>query len=100
PPDVQRLCTAVSSEGKGLVGPSAYLSPNTALLLGQGSTLGRVESLMREFLPEKVMLRRNPNHWPPLHTPLVWQRNIPNRTAVAVYEIAGARPEPITPVLS
>src|SRR5438094_9663402 len=32
PPDVQRLCTAVSSESKGLVGPSAFLSPNTALL--------------------------------------------------------------------
>lgn len=70
--DVMRLCHAVSSEGHGLIGPSAFLSPNTALLLGQGDTLNRVEKAMKSFLPEKVMLRRNPNRWPPLHTPIVW----------------------------
>ena len=100
PADVQRLCTAVSSEGKGLVGPSAYLSPNTALLLGRGRTMDRVEALMREFLPDKVMLRRNPNHWPPLHTPLVWQRNIPNRAAMGLYQIEGGHRPPSPPVLS
>jgi len=100
PPDVQRLCMAVSSEGKGLVGPSAYLSPNTALLLAQGRTLDRVEALMPEFLPEKVMLRRNPNRWPPLHTPLVWQRNIPNRAAMGAYRIEGGRRAPSPPILS
>lgn len=98
--DVERLCAAVSGEGHGIVAPSAYLSPNTALLLGQGNTLDRVESLMRDYLPPKVMLRRNPNKWPPLHTPLVRQRNIPNRTAVAVYAIPGARPAPKPPVIS
>jgi [acyl-carrier-protein] S-malonyltransferase len=100
PADVQRLCTAVSSEGKGLVGPSAYLSPNTALVLGQGRTLERVEALMGEFLPAKVMLRRNPNHWPPLHTPLVWQRNIPNRAAMGLYQIEGGHRPPAPPILS
>jgi [acyl-carrier-protein] S-malonyltransferase len=100
PADVQRLCTAVSSEGKGLIGPSAFLSPNTALLLGQGRTLDRVEALMGDFLPEKVMLRRNPNRWPPLHTPLVWQRNIPNRAATRAYQIEGGHSIPDPPVLS
>lgn len=98
--DVERLCVAVSSEGRGMVGPSAYLSPNTALLLGQGRTLDRVEALMGEFLPGKVMLRRNPNRWPPLHTPLVWQRNIPNRAAVAMYRIEGELSRPDPPVIS
>lgn len=96
PEDVERLCTAISGEGQGLIGPSAYLSPNTALLLGQGRTLDRVEQLMREYLPEKVALRRNPNKWPPLHSPLVWQRLIPNRAAVALYKIAG-NPAPPNP---
>lgn len=98
--DVLRLCEAVSGEGKGFVAPSAFLSPNTVLLLGQGNTIDRVQSMMKEYLPEKAMLRRNPNRWPPLHTPLVRCRNIPNRTAIALYAIAGARPVPRPPVFS
>ena len=44
---------------------------------------------MRDYLPADVTLRRRPNHWPPLHTPLVWERNIPNRTAMALYHTGG-----------
>jgi [acyl-carrier-protein] S-malonyltransferase len=98
--DVDRLCLAVSSEGHGLIGPSAYLSPNTVLILGQGDTLDQLELRMKSFLPEKVMLRRNPNRWPPLHTRLVWDRNIPNRTAVALYHIAGGTEKPSPQVIS
>ncbi|HEV3166526.1 MAG TPA: ACP S-malonyltransferase [Isosphaeraceae bacterium] len=100
PPDVHRLCMAISSEGRGLIGPSAFLSPNTALVLGQGDSLDRLERAMGDFLPDKVMLRRNPNKWPPLHTPLVWQRNIPNRTAMAVYSIQGGHHKPTPAVYS
>ena len=99
-PDVERLCVAISSQGHGLVGPSAYLSPNTALLLGQGDTLDRLERSIGEYLPMKVSLRRNPNHWPPLHTPLVWQRNIPNRAAMALYRLDGGLRKPSPDVLS
>jgi len=98
--DVERLCRAVSGEGNGLIGPSAYLSPNTALLLGQGNTLSRVEALMGEFIPDKVMLRRNPNQWPPLHSPLVWQHHVPNRTAMRLYQIKESPPTPKPAVLS
>jgi [acyl-carrier-protein] S-malonyltransferase len=98
--DVMRLCAAVSGEGHGLVAPSAFLSPNTVLLLGQKRTIDRVEALMKEYLPAKAMLRRNPNRWPPLHTPLVRCRNIPNRAAIALYAIAGERPLPRPPVIS
>jgi [acyl-carrier-protein] S-malonyltransferase len=100
PDDVLRLCTAVSSEGSGLIGASAFLSPNTALLIGQGDTLHRLERQMREFLPDGVMLRRKDNKWPPLHTPLVWQRNVPNRTAMALYHIHGGHQKPAPAVLS
>jgi [acyl-carrier-protein] S-malonyltransferase len=98
--DVKALCTAVSSQGKGLVGPSAYLSPNTVLLIGQGDTLDRIERAIPEFLPEKTHLRRKPHRWPPMHTPLVWQRNIPNRTAVALYQIEGGMQTPTPTVVS
>ena len=46
------------------------------------------------------MLRRKPHKIPPLHTPLVWQRNIPNRAAVALYKIHGNRSAPSPPIIS
>ena len=98
--DVERMCRAVSGEGHGLVGPSAYLAPNTALLLGQGDTLSRIEAVMHTYLPQKVCLRRNPHRWPPLHSPLVWRKNVPNRTAILLYETGGGETPPIPPVLS
>ena len=49
---------------------------------------------MHEYLPAGVTLRRRPNHWPPLHTPLVWERNIPNRTAMAMHHIGGGDRKP------
>ena len=41
-----------------------------------------------------------PNHWPPLHTPLVWERNIPNRTAMMMYHTAGGQHKPTPNVVS
>jgi [acyl-carrier-protein] S-malonyltransferase len=98
--EVERLCRAISSEGKGLIGPSAFLSPNTALILGQGNTIARLDEVKGELASSrgnKVMLRRNANRWPPLHSPLVWRRHIPNRAAVALYQTEGGtrRPSPI-----
>jgi [acyl-carrier-protein] S-malonyltransferase len=93
---VQALCTEVSGEGHGLVGASAYLSPNTALVIGQGDTLTRLERAIPDFLPSTAALRRKPQEIPPLHTPLVWQRNIPNRAATALYRIV-ARLSPPSP---
>jgi [acyl-carrier-protein] S-malonyltransferase len=98
--DVQDLCTEVSSEGRGMVGVSSYLSPNTLLVIGQGDTLDRLEEAIPGRLPEKTMLRRKPHKLPPLHTPLVWQRNIPNRAAVGLYKIGGSRPAPSPRVVS
>lgn len=100
PADVERMCRAVSIEGNGLVGPSAYLAPNTALLLGQGDTLSRVEQVMRDYLPRKTSLRRNGNRWPPLHSPLMWRKNIPNRTAMMLYQRGGGERPPVPPIYS
>jgi len=98
--EVQKLCSSISSRGHGMVGPSTFLSPSQILLLGQGETLELFEREMRGHLPADVTLRRKPNRWPPLHTPLVWQRNIPNRTAVAMYHTAGGEKKPTPTVVS
>jgi [acyl-carrier-protein] S-malonyltransferase len=55
---------------------------------------------MDEHLPAKTHLRRKPHQWPPLHTPLVWQKNIPNRTAMAMYHVEGGHRKPAPAVLS
>jgi [acyl-carrier-protein] S-malonyltransferase len=98
--DVEHLCAAISRRGHGLIGPSTYLSPYQVLLLGQHDTLSMLEQEMHEFLPEGVTLRRRPNHWPPLHTPIVWERNIPNRTAIAMHHIGGGDRKPSPSVVS
>jgi len=79
--DVQRLCLEVNQEGRGVVGISAYLAPNTLLVMGQGDTLDRLSARARDSINVRVHLRKNDHQWPPLHTPIVWQRQISNRAA-------------------
>jgi [acyl-carrier-protein] S-malonyltransferase len=100
PERVQRLCSAISSRGHGMVGPSTFLSPYQVILLGQADTLDLLEAEMRDYLPAAVTLRRRPNQWPPLHTPLVWERSVPNRAAVALYHTSGGNQRPRPSVIS
>lgn len=81
PDDVHRLCLEVNREGRGVVGISAYLAPNTLLVMGQGDTLDRLSARARDSLNVRVHVRKNDHKWPPLHTPIVWQRQISNRAA-------------------
>jgi [acyl-carrier-protein] S-malonyltransferase len=97
---VKRLCLEITHKGKGTLGVSTYLSPNALLLLGQEDTLGRFKSAMRDVLPTQTHLRKNPRRWPPLHTPITWQRAIPNRAAVLLETLPGGFRAPSLPVLS
>jgi [acyl-carrier-protein] S-malonyltransferase len=97
---VERICREVLSEGRGLIGPTAFLSPHAALVVGQGKTLNRLESLMRDFLPKDAVLRRKRAQWTPLHSPLVWQCYIPNRIATLLHRVEGKLRKPSPPVLS
>lgn len=97
---VQRMCLEITQQGKGTIGVSTYLSPNSLLLLGQNNALGRFETLMHKVFPERVYLRRNPHRWPPLHTPITWQRAIPNRAAVLLQTTSGGFKAPSLPIVS
>jgi len=78
---VERLCLEVNQAGRGVMGISSYLAPNTVLLLGQGDTLERFLERAKTLFAVRVHLRKNDHQWPPLHTPIVWQRQISNRAA-------------------
>jgi [acyl-carrier-protein] S-malonyltransferase len=97
---VERLCLEITTQGRGTIAISSYLSPNTVLLLGQYDTVDRFKALMGRYLQGEVNLRKNKGVWPPLHTPILWQRSIPNRAAVDLYSIGGGFHAPVPPIVS
>src|SRR3954469_18503599 len=98
--DVNRLCRLITSEGHGTIGVSSILTPNTYLLLGQNDTIARFKAKMHEFLPDPAHIKINPERWPPLHTPIVRQRHIPDRAAVMMDMMRGGLQPPCPPILS
>ncbi len=97
---VQRLCLEITTEGRGVIGISAFLAPNTVLVLGHGTTIDTFKERMPDALGEGVHLRKNHSLWPPLHTPHLWRHNIPNRAAYLMQTIPGGFRAPTPPVLS
>lgn len=85
-----RLCDEITSECQGVVGISAVLSPNTYLVLGQHDTLTTFKQQMKDVLPKSSLLKRDPNHWPPLHTAIVRNRHIPDRASVMMEQMPAA----------
>jgi [acyl-carrier-protein] S-malonyltransferase len=98
--DVRRLCRQITAEGGGTIGISSILSPNTYLLLGQNETVPRFKATMHEFLPDPAHVRINPDRWPPLHTPIVRQKHIPDRAAVMMDSMPGGFQPPCPPIFS
>ena len=97
---VQWLCVRINGEGRGVIGISAYLSPNSLLLIGQKQTVDRFLELMYDLLPKQVHLRKNEHRWPPLHTPIVWERHVPDRAAALMHTLPGGLRKPTPDVLS
>ncbi|MEM8944057.1 MAG: ACP S-malonyltransferase [Planctomycetota bacterium] len=98
--EVERLCLQITAEGRGTIGISAVLSPNTYLLIGQDDTVPRFKSVMHDVLPNRAHLRINNNRWPPLHTPIVRQKHITDRASVMLETLEGCFTPPTPPVLS
>jgi [acyl-carrier-protein] S-malonyltransferase len=97
---VTQLCVQITNEGNGTIAVSTILSPDTVLLMGQGKTLDRFKERMQGILPETTRIRKNPNQWPPIHTPITWQKNISNRAACMIEKIPGGFKTPTPPILS
>ena len=97
---VRRICLQVNEEGRGVMGVSTYLAPNSLLLFGQGDTLDRFIALAERQLPVKFHLRKNQHRWPPLHTPIVSERGVPDRAASLMHRLKIRLQEPRPKVLS
>lgn len=97
---VRLTCLEVNNEARGVIGISSYLAPNSVLLLGQGDTIDRFQERFGRRFPKQTHLRKNHEKWPPLHTPLLWERNIPNRAAVIMHTMPGGFKRPTPAILS
>lgn len=98
--DVREVCLRVNSQGRGVIGISSHLAPNSVLLIGQGDTIDRFTELARGLTNERIHLRKNEHRWPPLHTPIMWERNIPNRAARLMHTLPLSAEPPVPNVLS
>lgn len=97
---VRDLCTKINAERQGVIDVSTYLSPNSMLLLGQGDTIDRFKKRLGEISDERIAIRKNSDKWPPLHTSIVWQRNITNRSQVLMQQIQSGFTAPAVPLYS
>lgn len=97
---VLRLCEEVTAEDNGAVGVSAVLAPNTVLVIGQSDTLDRLKKRLNQAIDTPVLLRRHDGLWPPLHTPLVRRKNVPDRASVVIETIPRISETPRPQILS
>lgn len=97
---IDHVVQLINREGNGVLGVSAELSPNSMLLMGQGDTIARMKKRIRQEIPQRLYLRLNEHHWPPLHTPIVWQRFISDQASSLMLTLQGGDREPNPPVIS
>jgi [acyl-carrier-protein] S-malonyltransferase len=98
--EVERLCEIVTTEGLGTIAVSSWLAPNSLLVIGQRETLARFGELAPTQLSAPVHIRPQETRWPPLHTPIMWQKQISDRAAVQMERVAESASEPKPPVFS
>lgn len=97
---IERLCLEITLECEGAIGISSQLSPNTVLTLGQGTTVDRLQKRVREEFGNLVHVKKRADRWPPLHTHLLWQKQITDRAAMIMLQIDGGFTVPVPPVIS
>ena len=97
---IKRIFLEINNAGDGIIEMSTILSPNSILVLGTGDTIQQFRERIKNVLPRGVHLRRNENKWPPLHTSITWDRQVPDRAATQLRTLPGGLTMPAPPILS
>ncbi|MCO6456666.1 MAG: hypothetical protein J5I93_15315 [Pirellulaceae bacterium] len=97
---LRKLVLQVNQLGQGVMGISTYLSPNSVIVMGQGRSLDEFMEQIVETIAQPVSFRKNQHRWPPLHTPILWERQVPNRAAAMLQSMPIRLQAPVPPVLS
>lgn len=99
-PAIEKLCVEVTARNQGTVCISSYVAPNTVLILGQGRSIDLFREIMKERFNRQVHFKKNPNLWPPIHTAIVRQKNVPDRASVMLETVPGGMQVPTIPIIS
>ena len=97
---VNQIMLEINALGKGVIGISTHLGPNSVLVMGSGETMGLLRGRLKEIAPKGVHLRNNEHRWPPLHTPIVWEKDFTTRAARMLHTLPGGFKAPQPPILS
>jgi [acyl-carrier-protein] S-malonyltransferase len=97
---VEQMCLDVTRESGQTVAVSAQLSPNTLLVIGQGNSIDRLVKRIDELKLRGMVVRPKDNRFPPLHTPIMWQRFICDRASLLLQNVNFADLPPSPPVFS
>jgi [acyl-carrier-protein] S-malonyltransferase len=98
--EARRRCVQINQQGAGVMGISAYLTPNSLLVMGQGDTLDRFAEGMSNALPGRLLLRKNDSRWAPLHTRIIREKSVRDRFAVALHTLQDGLIAPTPPIVS
>ena len=99
-PAIEKLCVETTARNQGTVCISSYVAPNTVLILGQGGSIELFREAMKERFSRQVHFKKNPDKWPPIHTAIVRQRNVPDRASVMLETVPGGMKAPTIPIIS
>lgn len=97
---IEQICLDVTLETGKTIAVSAQLSPNTLLVLGQGDSLEVLAKRIKELNLKGIVVRPKDNRFPPLHTPIMWQRFISDRVSLMLQKVKFAAQPPSPPVFS
>lgn len=99
-PLVTRTCEELTVAGPGVVAVSSILAPNSVLVLGQGDRVAKVRKELLAASDGAIHVRQNQHLWPPLHTPILWDRGLSNLAGSLMLRISGSGQSPAPRVMS
>lgn len=97
---IEECCAEITARNQGTICISSFLAPNTLLILGQGRSLELFKAVIKKKFEKSVHVKLNPDRWPPIHTGIVRQKNIPDRASVMLETVPGGFQKPSIPIVS
>jgi [acyl-carrier-protein] S-malonyltransferase len=97
---IDQICLDITRESGDTIAVSSQLAPNTLLVIGQGNTLKELANRIKQMNLDGIVVRPKDNRFPPLHTPIVWQRHLTDQASMMLQRTHFSDQPPSPPVFS
>lgn len=97
---IEKICLDITREMGETIAVSSQLAPNTLLVIGQGGTLRELSRRIKEMRLDGIVVRTKDHRFPPLHTPIMWQRHISDKASLLLQKAKLADQPPAPPIFS